>query len=212
MEHPAEPPTRPATWAVPFRPNRSAGACTATRRTSEPCSSPKAAPRLSIMASAASAAMDLRGITRQRSPARFPNWPSRHPTLASAPRIVALCGECHTAPAKTTPHDPGFVRYQASGLVLSRCFTESEQSLSCTTCHDPHKDVETRAVFYETKCLKCHAGSARTGDRPNARGEIAGASCRVDSRGGCLDCHMPRVNNAVPRTVFTDHHIRVRRD
>lgn len=131
---------------------------------------------------------------------------------ASASQIVALCGECHTAPAKKTPEDPGFVRYQASGLVLSRCYTESNESLSCTTCHDPHKDVETNAAFYETKCRKCHGGSAKAVNGRNVGGEIAGASCRLGSRGDCLDCHMPRVNNAVPRAVFTDHHIRVRRD
>ena len=75
--------------------------------------------------------------------ASFPELAIARPKLASAARIVALCGECHTAPAKKTPDDPGFVRYQASGLVLSRCYTESGEASSCTTCHDPHKDVET---------------------------------------------------------------------
>jgi tetratricopeptide (TPR) repeat protein len=144
--------------------------------------------------------------------ASFPELGIARPRLASAARIVALCGECHTAPAKKTPDDPGFVRYQASGLIMSRCYTESSESLSCTTCHDPHKDVETRAAFYELKCLKCHASAPTSAGRPGRKDENIGSSCRVNSRGGCLDCHMPRVTNGVPRAVFTDHHIRVRQN
>jgi formate-dependent nitrite reductase cytochrome c552 subunit len=125
---------------------------------------------------------------------------------------VALCGECHTAPATTTAKDSGFVRYQASGLVLSRCYTESGQGLSCTTCHDPHKDVETDAAYYESRCLKCHPATAPSADRTTADPVVTRRSCRINPRSGCLDCHMPRIKNAVPRTVFTDHQIRARRD
>jgi len=133
------------------------------------------------------------------------------PRLAPAAQIVALCGDCHTAPAKTTAQDASFVRYQASGLVLSRCYKESDQSLSCTTCHDPHKDVETRASFYESVCLKCHGPGSPPRNLLDADNKTS-RSCPVSAERGCLECHMPRITNAVPRTIFTDHQIRIRHD
>jgi tetratricopeptide (TPR) repeat protein len=148
--------------------------------------------------------------------ASFPEPAIARPRLASASRIVALCGECHTAPAKTTPEDPSFVRYQASGLILSRCYVESRDRLSCVSCHDPHQDLETSAASYEATCRKCHTPSRslrqvptrQTVDEHNAN--MARTACPVNAQNGCLDCHMPRLKNAVPRTEFTDHQIRVR--
>ncbi len=150
--------------------------------------------------------------------ASFPEPAIARPRLASAAQIVALCGECHTAPAKTTPSDPSFVRYQASSLVLSRCYVESRDHLSCVSCHDPHRDLETRATVYEAKCRKCHNPSRSIGPvrtkQPDdvVKAEMHRTVCRVNSQNGCLDCHMPRIKNAVPRTEFTDHQIRVRRN
>ena len=144
--------------------------------------------------------------------ASFPELAIARPKLASSSRIVALCGECHTAPAKKTADDPGFVRFQSSGLVLSRCYTESRESFSCITCHDPHKDVETSAKFYESRCLKCHALSPRSTDWPEPTPSVRGPSCRVRPLDGCLDCHMSRAKDAIPRAIFTDHYIRIKRD
>ncbi len=140
--------------------------------------------------------------------AHFPEPAIARPRLAPAARVVSLCGECHRAPNKTTPADAGFVRYQASSLVLSRCYTGSAEALSCVTCHDPHKDAETSSDYYEAKCLNCHD--------PSAPSKTAGSSrtrtpCPVNPRNDCLACHMPGVKDAVPRTVFTDHRIRVHR-
>ena len=143
--------------------------------------------------------------------AHFPEPAIARPRLASAAQVVALCGECHRAPNKTTPADAGFVRYQASGLVLTRCYTESAEALSCVTCHNPHKDAETSASFYEAKCLACHASSGSPAPNQPAGSSRTGLPCRVDPRNDCLACHMPRVKDAVPRTVFTDHWIRVHR-
>jgi tetratricopeptide (TPR) repeat protein len=127
------------------------------------------------------------------------------PRLAAPARVVALCADCHTAPAKTTPADAGFVRYQASGFVLSRCYTESAQDFSCTTCHNPHQNAETLSNFYESRCLKCHSPSPSAGPRRS------GKPCPINPRSDCLTCHMPRVRDAIPRTVFTDHWIRIHR-
>jgi hypothetical protein len=149
--------------------------------------------------------------------ASFPQPAIARPRLAPAARIVALCGECHTAPAKTTPEDPSFVRYQASSLVLSRCYTESRDRLSCVNCHDPHQDLESSAGPYEETCLKCHSPSQSSSRGQTTQGvdlgktELTRTVCPVNPQNDCLKCHMPKIKNAVPRTEFTDHHIRVRR-
>lgn len=121
-------------------------------------------------------------------------------------------------PSQDDPLGPQLCAYQASSLILSRCYVESRDRLSCVSCHDPHRDLETRAAVYESKCRKCHASSRSIGQvqtkEPGevANVEIARTVCRINSQNGCLDCHMPRIKNAVPRTEFTDHQIRVRRN
>ena len=143
--------------------------------------------------------------------AGFPEPAIARPRLASPGQVVALCADCHTAPPSTTPADAGFVRYQASGFVLSRCYTRSAEGFSCVTCHDPHKDADTSPASYEVRCRECHdvPRPSKTVAKPNpAR---SGPPCPVNPRTDCLSCHMPRVKDAVPRTVFTDHRIRVRR-
>ena len=151
------------------------------------------------------------GSHRRAVEAHFPEPAIARPRLASAAQVVALCGDCHRAPAKTTPADAGFVRYQASSLVLSRCYTESDGGLSCISCHNPHKDAETSSSFYVAKCLECHAPPGpSTPGRPTTP-VLTRPPCPVNPRGDCLSCHMPRIKDAVPRTVFTDHWIRTRR-
>ena len=143
--------------------------------------------------------------------AKFSELAIARPRLAAAPRVVALCGECHRAPSKTTPSDAGFVRYQASSLVLSRCFTASAEALSCVSCHNPHKDAVTSSGFYERKCLDCHSASGSSAPSLQAGSNRTWSPCPVNPKKDCLNCHMPKVKDAVPRTVFTDHWIRVHR-
>jgi hypothetical protein len=134
------------------------------------------------------------------------------PRLAAPAEVVALCAECHRAPPATTPANAGFVRYQASGFVLSRCYTGSAAAFSCVTCHDPHRDAETSATSSEAHCLNCHASSRSAAPAPRAASNQAGPPCPVNPHRDCLACHMPRVKDAVPRAVFTDHQIRIHRD
>jgi hypothetical protein len=143
--------------------------------------------------------------------AHFPQPAIARPRLASPAQVVALCAECHTAPASTPPSDPRFVRYQASGFVLSRCYTGSGEGFSCVRCHDPHQDAETASSVYVGKCLECHGSPGTSATSPEASAGRPGRRCPVNSRDGCISCHMPTVKDAVPRTVFTDHWIRIRR-
>jgi tetratricopeptide (TPR) repeat protein len=129
--------------------------------------------------------------------AGFPQLAIARPKLATPAQRMALCGQCHSADGDTPPSDPRFIRFQATTLCYSRCVTESGGRLDCVTCHDPHKNVETNTAHYEARCLSCHA--------------VNSARCPVNAKTGCLGCHMPRVENVMPFTSFTDHHIRVHR-
>jgi hypothetical protein len=123
------------------------------------------------------------------------------PDRWTADSQLRLCGECHRHPDKANPgqirpDDPALVRFQPVGLIRSECYTRSRGELSCVDCHDPHARVSTDRASYEAVCLKCHQAAPRQ-------------TCPVSPRGGCIDCHMPRVDSG-QQVLFTDHWIRVR--
>jgi tetratricopeptide (TPR) repeat protein len=151
--------------------------------------------------------------------AKFPDLSIARPTMASGARIVALCAQCHSPRGRsTTPDDPFSVRFQGTTLTWSRCFTESNDALDCTTCHDPHRNVVTSMAHYESKCLSCHPGpgSKRAAPSQARRADVAEKAartvCPVNRTEGCIGCHMPAVKNVVPHSTFTDHFIRVHRN
>jgi Flp pilus assembly protein TadD len=85
-------------------------------------------------------------------------------------------------------------------MRLSRCW-EASQTLTCTTCHDPHgkpaaADAET---FYRQKCLTCHSEQACGVPEATRRAEQA-----TDN---CIACHMPRGPTEIPHFAFTHHRI-----
>ncbi len=144
--------------------------------------------------------------------ANFPDPAIVRLKRAPAAKVVGLCGECHSPPADSAPPSgPEAARFQAAGLTQSPCYRESRGGLSCTTCHDPHRDAERSASFYEAKCRSCHEAAGPSGrdgtpiDRPRP------APCKVNPTGGCIGCHMPRVEGAMRHSSFSDHHIRVHR-
>jgi tetratricopeptide (TPR) repeat protein len=88
-------------------------------------------------------------------------------------------------------------------LRESRCFRESKGALSCTTCHDPHREEGGRklaplAAHYNAACRQCHSA---TFDSLVAAGRHTRAA-------DCVDCHMPkRRTDDVVHAVMTDHRI-----
>jgi len=82
------------------------------------------------------------------------------------------------------------VNNSAYGLLQSNCFLKSGGRLTCTTCHDPHREQSAAGA---TACRSCHAGA------------------HTPSTTGCTGCHMPkrRTEDAV-HVLMTDHFIRRR--
>lgn len=136
---------------------------------------------------------------------------------ATTPSSIRLksCTECHSADGSIPVSDPEFTRAQGTTFLFSRCYTARKEQFGCTTCHDPHRSVETASLLYEAKCLGCHGAVSpqldpssrvdREKRRPMAR------SCPVNAAAKCISCHMPKVDDPSRRSHFTDHHIRVHR-
>jgi len=88
---------------------------------------------------------------------------------------------------------------QVEALAQSQCKKKSGDSMSCTSCHDPHRSVSTeeRVSYYRAKCLACHAApfaAKHHADHPD-----------------CTACHMPAsLSTDVAHTEVTDHRISAR--
>jgi len=70
-------------------------------------------------------------------------------------------------------------------LRASKCFRNS-QALTCSSCHDSHKNERGQEAVFSQRCRQCHGGAHATA-----------ASCPMKARIGasinsnCIDCHMP---------------------
>jgi hypothetical protein len=166
--------------------------------------------------------------------AGFPDLAIVNPGEASPGAIGEICARCHGThqpQGLDLPRtDPLWLRFESLTLTWSRCFTESEGALGCTTCHDPHRNADTSVARNEAKCLACHAPdpavrsqgaparaasasarpAPRSGEGPGLATERAQAPCPVNPTRGCLDCHMPRIWTQSTHSFKTDHFIRVR--
>lgn len=147
----------------------------------------------------------------------LPDLAIMRPRLATSSQIVLLCGQCHSPRGSDVdPAEPTSVRFQATTLTWSRCYSQSAGALSCVTCHSPHHDAATDIAAYEAKCLSCHSKTPNessehllVGTRPIQLPEdVERKPCPVNSQSGCVECHMPKVVGPIPHSPFTDHHIR----
>lgn len=88
---------------------------------------------------------------------------------------------------------------QIEQMRLSRCYSESK-SMTCTTCHDPHAEVEqsARVQHFRAKCLNCH-------EKKPCREEIQ--IRQEKQQDNCIACHMPRGPTDIPHFSFTHHRI-----
>jgi len=153
--------------------------------------------------------------------------PIVNPSKLDASRRDAICMQCHLE-GKAAIERPGrhiydfqpgeqlsdYIRYfvfadqrgdglgavsQFEALAQSQCKKKSGDAMSCTSCHDPHREPTNaeRVSFYRQKCLACH-------------GAKFGATHHPD-QADCTSCHMPSsLSTDVAHTEVSDHRIRRR--
>ncbi len=112
---------------------------------------------------------------------------------------LELCSKCHAGFSELYDPVPGdlLISSQVTALKRSQCYIQSGGRVSCTSCHDPHRDGLRADVSATTVCQSCHG--ADVADRA--------ALCPVNQKEKCLECHMP----VQQRDSFhmVDHWIRV---
>lgn len=69
-------------------------------------------------------------------------------------------------------------------LQASKCFQLSK-TMTCTTCHNSHKNEEVETELFSQRCITCHTEQHKT---------IAGISNNIFIK-NCIDCHMPLQNS-----------------
>jgi predicted CXXCH cytochrome family protein len=138
-----------------------------------------------------------------------------NPARLSRERQIDLCAQCHSnailyrGPAFSyvpgEPLDAHFrtigtrhpeddhVANQVSYLRESKCFQASE-TMTCTTCHDPHRPKPTGPEAAQSACLKCHE-PANCGARTRLPAPV---------QDNCVGCHMP-VSKKVQVFFWTEH-------
>lgn len=93
------------------------------------------------------------------------------------------------------------INHHAYRLRQSPCYLQSHGTMTCTTCHDPHRKPAPgeATAYFRDKCLTCHA--------PND----CHTSLALPDGGDCMDCHMPphRTEDVI-EIVATDHLIQRR--
>jgi tetratricopeptide (TPR) repeat protein len=155
-----------------------------------------------------------------------------HPGRLSRERQIEVCTQCHSNSMKhrgpAFNHRPGeplaadyktllgpkfteddHVANQIKYLSQSKCFQQSGEMMTCTTCHNPHRP-EPASASGRDSCLKCH-NAAECGERERLPAPI---------RDNCSGCHMPpyiKINvnfeteddNYVPPIRRCDHRIAI---
>lgn len=121
-------------------------------------------------------------------------------TSMTAEETSNFCGQCHRTweqIALNGPYGTANVRFQPYRLTNSKCFDAEDRRIACTSCHDPHAEVDSKLSDYDSKCQACHAGG-----KPEAK------ACKV-ATSNCASCHMPKIELPGGHHQFTDHDIRV---
>jgi hypothetical protein len=123
----------------------------------------------------------------------------------SAESLSNFCGQCHRSWETVVRNGwrglPD-VRFQPYRLANSRCFNGIDPRISCIACHDPHQNLVRDDTFYDSRCLACHAPTAK----PTSTGPAK--LCPV-AKSKCVSCHMPKTTLPGGHLHFTDHQIRI---
>lgn len=133
-----------------------------------------------------------------------------NPSKLSQARSLEVCAQCHSGvgrPLKpsftyqpgdaldeyveldmdtdNSKNDDPHAANQLLRLMKSRCFQEGE-SMTCATCHNPHKVERGNMELFASRCAKCHET-----DACKLRAEHGS---KIEGR--CVQCHMPSRRDA----------------
>lgn len=154
-----------------------------------------------------------------------------NPAALSRERKNDLCAQCHSAgeplgqpftytpgedlknylalelsgddPANEDPHSAN----QLARLMKSPCY-QQDQSMTCVSCHDPHRHERGQTAEFSRRCLTCH--------QPDHCGEHIRLGTALETR--CVDCHMPsrrdsqvavEIKSQTVTALVRDHYISV---
>ena len=111
------------------------------------------------------------------------------------------CSQCHAGSSVVEdpmPYDT-LISNQVTALKNTECWRQSTGELTCTDCHDPHRDSPPLVLTAKSEkaCLRCHGATVTN---------HAGL-CPVNRITGCVGCHMP--NQTRGAFIMADHWIRV---
>lgn len=111
------------------------------------------------------------------------------------------CTQCHAGSSVVEDPMPDdvLISDQVTALKNSECWRESAGEITCTNCHDPHRDAPNPVLVArsEKTCLRCH----------NATVTKRAGLCPVNRIAGCVGCHM--ANEIRGAFVIAEHWIRV---
>lgn len=136
-------------------------------------------------------------------------------TAFSRQQQLDLCGLCHggrlqkTRPSfsyvpgspltdyftidTTARPDPENIDVHGNQLGLlraSKCFRQSG-TLTCTSCHDPHRNERANLAVLSQRCINCHGGSHDNGSPGHDPVCKLTKSIGPSITANCIDCHMP---------------------
>jgi predicted CXXCH cytochrome family protein len=111
------------------------------------------------------------------------------------------CSQCHAGSGVVEdpmPYDT-LISNQVTALKNSECWRQSAGEVTCTDCHDPHRDSPRLVLTAKSEkaCLRCHSATVLN----------HAALCPVNRVKGCTGCHMPDQTRGA--FIMADHWIRV---
>ena len=111
------------------------------------------------------------------------------------------CAQCHAGSSVVEdpmPYDT-LISNQVTALKNSECWRQSAGEVTCTDCHDPHRDTPALVLTAKSEkaCLRCHSATVTS----------HAALCPVNRVKGCIGCHMPDQTRGA--FIMADHWIRV---
>ncbi len=138
-----------------------------------------------------------------------------NPKRLTPQESLEFCGSCHGSywdVSLSGSNGVANVRFEPYRLQQSKCWNKGDARLTCTACHDPHKQLETDAAAYDHVCLSCHVTKATGAKLMRAAiQDHPGAACPREVK-NCTSCHMPQVYVPGMHGSFPDHRIRIARE